>query len=91
MLSSDSTKYDVFLSYTHFDDEEQQRITKLVSSMETIFRALTGRILRVFIDTRAIDTAQKWEERILHAIENSTLLVAILTPSYFTSDRIMPM
>ncbi|HLX56785.1 MAG TPA: TIR domain-containing protein [Ktedonobacteraceae bacterium] len=86
MLTSDTNKYDIFLSYTHFDDGEQLRITKLVSSMETIFRALTGRILRVFLDIRTIDTAQIWEERILHAIENSTVLVAILTPSYFTSE-----
>src|SRR5215217_2048792 len=70
--------YDVFLSYARIDDENNQFVSKLAREMERAFQALTGRPLRIFLDTREIRNAQVWEERIKGALENSTVMVAVL-------------
>ena len=85
-MDSDKAQYHIFLSYPHLDDRYQQWVTKLVRMMETVFRSLTGQSLQIFIDMRSITTAQLWEERIRHALENSHIMVALLSPSYFTSE-----
>jgi TIR domain len=77
--------YDVFLSYARVDDENNQFVSKLVKEMQRAFQLYMGRPLRIFLDTRNIDTAQVWERRITDAQEDSTVMVAVLTPSYFHS------
>jgi hypothetical protein len=78
--------YDVFLSYARMDDENNQFVAKLAKEMERAFLSLTGRPLRIFLDTRAITTAQVWEERLRAALDDSTVMVAVLTPRYFISE-----
>jgi len=81
-----NNNYDVFLSYARSDDESQQWVPKLAKAMETIFRSLSGRSLRIFVDTRQIETAQIWEDRLQLALEHSSVMVAVLSPSYFTAQ-----
>lgn len=78
--------YDVFLSYARVDQENDQFVSKLALEMERIFQFRTGQLLRIFIDTREIATAQAWRDRIEGALARSTFMVAVLTPSYFTSE-----
>jgi TIR domain len=78
--------YDVFLSYARVDDENNQFVSKLAKAMQRTFQVYMGWPLRIFLDTRDIDTAEVWEERIKVALENSTVMVAVLTPSYFHSQ-----
>jgi hypothetical protein len=80
------SSYDVFLSYARTDDRDIQFVSKLAKEMQRAFQSLTGRQLRIFVDTREIATAQIWRESISSALENSTVMVAALTPSYFTSE-----
>jgi len=74
----------VFLSYASFDREEV--VPKFAQALQDAFRSITGQPLRIFFDVRDIQTADVWEERIRRALESSIALVAVLTPSYFTSE-----
>ena len=80
------SSYDVFLSYARTDDRDIQFVSKLAKEMQRAFQSFTGRQLRIFVDTREIATAEIWQESIKRALENSTVMVAALTPSYFTSE-----
>jgi hypothetical protein len=74
------------LSYARTDDRDIQFVSKLAKELERAFQSRTGRPLRIFVDTREIATAEIWQESIRNALENSTVMVAALTPSYFTSE-----
>src|SRR5437762_3156966 len=78
--------YHIFLSYAHSDDIANEWVPKFVQSMGNIFKEITGQDLKLFLDVREITTAQLWEERIRTSLEQSTLLVALLSPAYFVSD-----
>lgn len=77
--------YDVFLSYARVDNENNQFVSKLAKEIQRVSQLYMGSPLRIFLDTRDIETAQFWEERIKTALENSAVMVAVLTPSYFHS------
>jgi hypothetical protein len=90
--------YDLFLSYAradqdHGDDDAREEdgrenskfVTRLASEMERAFRSATGQPLRIFLDVQEIKTAHMWEQRIERALGQSSLMIAILAPSYFTS------
>jgi len=78
--------YDVFLSYARVDQENNQFVSKLSTELQRGFQSITGRPLGIFVDTKEIATAQMWQERIESALTQSTLMVAVMTPSYFTSE-----
>ncbi|MEW1589459.1 toll/interleukin-1 receptor domain-containing protein [Micromonospora vinacea] len=79
-------QYDVFVSYARSDEQFSGRISDITLRIREVFRSLTGRELRLFLDREAISTASLWEQRIMTAVENSAILIAIQTPSYFTSQ-----
>jgi hypothetical protein len=85
-MNDRNAKYDIFLSYANIDSASQNWMKSLVQQMQNTFKQMTGRSLRVFVDVHEIDTAQIWEKRIRNSLENSSLLVAVLSPSYFTSE-----
>lgn len=85
-MKNGSPEYDVFLSYARADDENRQHVTRLIQAMQRVFRSHTGHPLRIFIDKQEIATAQVWEKRILSALRRSSVMVAIISPSYFTSE-----
>ena len=81
-----TAEYDVFLSYARIDDSENEHyVEHLVSELASIYRRQVGRELRVFFDRQAIVTAQEWEREIRSALSRSSIMVAVLSPAYFSS------
>ena len=54
--------------------------------LEGEIRTVTGDSFKIFQDRRDIQVGQNWLERINQALDSVTLLIAILTPSFFRSD-----
>jgi hypothetical protein len=81
-----SWDYDVFVSYSRHDERFTGLITAITSHMRDTFRSLTGRDLKLFVDTEEVSNASLWEERIYAALHGSTALIAMQTPSYLTSQ-----
>ncbi len=78
-------RYHIFLSYAKADNHEG-KISTLIHRLEQRFQAIAGRTPRIFFDATEINTAQLWEERIQAGLANSHIMVAMLSPSYFTSE-----
>lgn len=75
----------IFFSYARSDDPDQSWMPKLIEVMAKRFKLKTGRELRYFLDTHSIKKAQEWEKKIKNELEKSSVMVTVLTPSYFTS------
>jgi hypothetical protein len=73
-----------FLSYSHIDDADQ-RLTEFSRRFELEISAQTGEEFEIFQDRTSIRWGQQWRTRIEQAIDASTLLIAILSPSFFKS------
>jgi len=54
--------------------------------LESEIWAQTGRNFKIFQDQENIAWGDDWKERIKRSLEASTLLIAIITPSYLTSE-----
>jgi ADP-ribose pyrophosphatase YjhB (NUDIX family) len=81
-----TAEYDVFLSYARIDDSENEHyVEHLVNELASVYRRQVGRELRVFFDRQAIVTAQEWEREIRNALSRSSIMVAVLSPAYFSS------
>lgn len=79
-------KYDLFISYARFDEQLQNFASVITDRIRLVFRELTGREARIFLDTAEIASAALWQSRIESALTASATLVVIETPSYFTSQ-----
>jgi hypothetical protein len=75
--------YDIFLSYAHTD---RAFATCLVEQMRPAFKNRARRQPRIFFDAREIATAADWRRRIHVSLERSEVLVAVLSPDYFSSQ-----
>jgi hypothetical protein len=85
-MKSESSEYDIFLSYARADNRNNdQYVEKLARTISEIYRQRTGRELRIFLDLDEIATAQEWESRIHVALRRSSVMVSVLSPSYFAS------
>lgn len=83
--ASDAWEYDAFISYARFDEQTRGFLTDFTRALSEAFRSLTGRPLRLFVDTVQIPASSLWETRLLHALQRSATLIAIQSPSYTTS------
>lgn len=82
-----SGTYQAFLSYSHADDEFLDgSITWLRRELEKASRAVTGREFVIFQDSDGIAFGKNWQNQLDTALESATVLLPILTPSFFTSD-----
>jgi hypothetical protein len=79
-------EYDAFVSYTRFDESLKRFMTDFTATMRRTFRGLTGRDMRLFVDVQEIRAAVLWEARLLSALNRSAILIAVISPSYFTSE-----
>ena len=77
-------KYDVFCSYAHVDNDGGW-VDSFIEKLASIYRKLTGEPLKVFMDRESIITSEVWEKKITGALEESRLLLAVLSPSFFHS------
>ncbi len=76
-----------FLSYVRNDDtHDLGRISELRMRLEGEVRMQTGRPFPIFQDRNDINWGEQWRERIKGAIDSISLLIPIITPSYFRSQ-----
>ena len=79
--------YDVFISYARGDDEESY-IARLVEIVTEEYKKLTRNSLEVFFDTRGgVEGPVAFQERIDDALKSRPILLAFITPSYFSSKH----
>ena len=79
--------YTAFLSYVRADDDNDDgRITELRRLLESEVRMQTGEDFPIFQDRRDILAGQRWQTCIEQSIDGTTLLIAIITPSYLRRD-----
>lgn len=88
MASSALDRPHAFFSYTRKDDEFfGGQITELRKQLELGVQVVTGdRDVTIFQDVEGIELGQKWKDRINVAVNQSTLLIPIITPLFFTSE-----
>ena len=77
-----------FLSYTHMDDEYfGGYITEFRKMLENSVRVTSGvRSFALFQDSEGIVIGANWRKRLSEAIDESSFLVPMLTPLYFSSS-----
>ncbi|MXZ97317.1 MAG: TIR domain-containing protein [Acidimicrobiaceae bacterium] len=76
-----------FLSYVRDDDTtDRGRITELRKRLEAEVKMQTGSSYPIFQDRDDIFVGQRWDSRIQRSIDDTSLLIAIITPSYVRSE-----
>ena len=75
-----------FLSYARFDDQfSDGKISKFREALSQAFQSQTGRAIAVFQDNKDIRWGEHWPTRLEQALAETTVLIPILTPSFFAS------
>jgi hypothetical protein len=75
-----------FFSYVRADDaHDGGTIRRICERLSAEMRAQTGTPFHIFIDRNDIDWGENWKARIDESLEMSTILIPIITPSYFLS------
>jgi TIR domain len=75
-----------FLSYARVDDEyEDGLVSQLRKRLSGAVRAQTGEDFPIFQDREDIQWGQNWQQRIEETLDAVTLLIPIMTPSFFKS------
>jgi F-box protein 11 len=75
-----------FMSYVRFDDEhEGGQLTQFQERLSAEVRIQTGEAFPIFQDRNDIAWGQSWQARINEALDAVTLLIPIITPSFFRS------
>jgi hypothetical protein len=75
-----------FLSYVRFDDKhEDGKISEIRERLSSEVRAQTGDEFPIFQDRNDIQWGENWESRIEDALDSSTFLIPVITPSFFKS------
>ena len=74
----------VFVSYARTDDDDG-RISDLINEISVAYKRVTGDPLNCFIDTHSIEAADQWQQKVDTGLQNSVLMFAFLSPSYFRS------
>lgn len=77
-------QYDLFVSYAHADDHDGW-VSGVLAAIEEEHARFTPNRLRVFVDRDEIGTMDQWEHRIRRALRGSKLMLAVLSPAYFSS------
>lgn len=76
-----------FLSYVRFEDEHNNgRITEFRKYLSSEVRTQTGEAFPIFQDREDIQWGEQWEDRVKQSINQVTLLIPVITPSFFRSD-----
>jgi hypothetical protein len=75
------TTYDLFISYAHADDrdENREKVAALVAAIKADYLRVTDAALNVFFDTHAIRSMEDWEAMILTGLRQSRMMVAVLS------------
>ena len=74
-----------FWSYASDDDRlDDGNILTLASLVQEEYALITGESLTVFVDRKAIAWGEKWRERVDSSFAQTTFLIPIITPRYFS-------
>ena len=84
-MTSDKPKFMAFMSYARNDDHDN-KLTRLRESLKIMTRVVSGKSFEIFQDREDIAPGQRWGEVIETALDQVMFLIAIITPSFFTSD-----
>src|SRR5437867_3699840 len=79
-----SDSQDLFVSYAHSDNQDGW-VTALVNAIQAEHARFTPRPLSVFLDLEDIRTMDDWEHRILKGLRAARVMLAVLSPAYFSS------
>jgi cobaltochelatase CobT len=75
-----------FLSYARFDDRhERGRLSLLRERLSGEVQIQTGRPFPIFQDQSDLRWGEPWQDRLDHALDGTSFLIPILTPSFFRS------
>ncbi|MFC2155034.1 asparaginase domain-containing protein [Acidobacteriota bacterium] len=80
---------DIFISYARLDNKgvyQAQPIKEFVDNLKIIYlKKSGGKELSVFFDEESLELGAEWTKEIRNELESSSLLLAFLSPSYFSS------
>jgi len=80
-------EFAAFLSYVRKNDEHDHgRITELRRRLSAEVAVQTGENFLIFQDRKDILAGMRWRHRIEASIDGTTLLVAVVTPSFLKSE-----
>src|SRR5947207_14517234 len=75
-----------FMSYVRFDDEHDDgQLSQFCTRLAAEVRVQLGEAFHIFVDRKDILWGQSWQARIDETLDAATLLIPILTPSFFRS------
>ncbi|MFM8215097.1 MAG: toll/interleukin-1 receptor domain-containing protein, partial [Pirellula sp.] len=82
----------LFFSYSRLDNEPQGGssegwITAFYNRLQKQHKLYTGRELRIFFDTEAIENGSDWKARLGQGLRTSNLFLAFLSPNYMRSEN----
>jgi TIR domain len=78
--------YGAFMSYARFDDQHDDgQLTQFRERLSAEVRVQTGEEFPIFQDRNDIVWGQNWQRRIDQTLDAVTLLLVIITPSFFRS------
>ncbi len=75
-------KVKAFLSYARVNNRTT-RVEKFKDSLESLVIEISGLDFSIFIDNK-IEVGELWAERIIKELNESSVMIAILTPTFFT-------
>src|SRR5215472_13286109 len=81
--------HDVFLSYTHTDDQlefGQRWVSEFTGQLRARLEIVSGHTVDIWRDEEKLGAADRFNDTIANAIRNSAVLLVVLSPSYFNSD-----
>lgn len=82
---SNDYEYDIFISYHHGGVLDEWTMD-FVNDLKDWLSLELSSAPQVYLDTINITPAENWIEHIKRTIKKSKILIAILTPAYFTSN-----
>ena len=86
-MTQNTKMFAAFLSYVRNDDlHDDGRITDLRRRLSAEVQMQTGREFQIFQDRTDIFIGEQWRVRIETSINGTTLLIAIITPSFLQSE-----
>jgi parallel beta-helix repeat protein len=75
-----------FMSYVRFNDQHDDgQLTQFRERLSAEVRVQTGEEFPIFQDRNDITWGQAWQQRIDETLDEVTLLIVIITPSFFRS------
>jgi hypothetical protein len=81
--------HDVFLSYTHADDAAdagRRWVTQFARDLQARLVIVSGRTVDIWRDEDKLGAADRFDDTIARAVNDSAVLLVVLSPSYFNSE-----